>query len=186
MTIEGEAKVTHIELVPISSVHVPTAAFASGHPLVNRLVENTLWSQRSNFVEVPTDCPQRDERLGWTGDAQVFAPAACYLHDCESFLRKYLRDVMADQRPDGAVPHVSPDPTRLHPDKYPGFFGSTGWGDAIVIIPWVLYTHYNDRHILEEAVDAMLRWTDFVWAISDGTIVQPPHNVDDRGFKFGN
>ena len=85
---------------------------------MNRLVENTIWSQRSNFIEVPTDCPQRDERLGWTGDAQVFAATACYLHDSHDFLRKWLRDVMADQRENGAIPHVSPDPTRLHPDKY--------------------------------------------------------------------
>ncbi len=70
-------------MLPISSATEPAGGFTSGHPLVNRLVENTLWSQRSNFIEVPTDCPQRDERLGWTGDAQVFAPTACYLHDSQ-------------------------------------------------------------------------------------------------------
>jgi alpha-L-rhamnosidase len=84
-------------------------------PAVNRLVLNTIWSQRSNFIEVPTDCPQRDERLGWTGDAQVFAGTACWLADSERFLAKYLRDVRHDQRPNGAVSHFSPDPTRLHP-----------------------------------------------------------------------
>ena len=136
VTIEGKAEITSIASVPISSVSEPTASFISGTPLVNRLVENTIWSQRSNFIEVPTDCPQRDERLGWTGDAQVFAATACYLHDSHDFLRKWLRDVMADQREDGAIPHVVPDPTRLHPDKYPGFYGSTGWGDAICVVPW--------------------------------------------------
>ncbi len=185
VTIEGDARMTSVEFVPISSVHVPAASFESGHALVNRLVKNTLWSQRSNFIEVPTDCPQRDERLGWTGDAQVFAAAACYLHDCESFLRKYLRDVMADQRPDGAVPHVSPDPTRLHPDKYPGFFGSTGWGDAVTVIPWTLYTHYGDSSVLQETLPAMERWVDFVWSISDGPIVRPPRDGGGRGFTFG-
>ncbi|MGO8176396.1 hypothetical protein ACC764_39500, partial [Rhizobium ruizarguesonis] len=74
----------------------PAGGFTSGNALVNRLVENTIWSQRANFVEVPTDCPQREERLGWTGDAQVFAATACWLSDRQSFLRKYLRDVMAD------------------------------------------------------------------------------------------
>ena len=73
MTIEGKAEVISIASVPISSVTTPAGSFSSGHALVNRLVENTIWSQRSNFIEVPTDCPQRDERLGWTGDAQVFA-----------------------------------------------------------------------------------------------------------------
>lgn len=97
---------------------------------------NTVWSQRANFIEVPTDCPQRDERLGWTGDAQVFAGTACWLADAETFLRKYLRDVVADQRPNGAVPHFSPDPTRLHPVPGRGdWSGSTGWGDAITVIP---------------------------------------------------
>ena len=185
VTIEGEAEITHIEAVPISSMHVPTASFSSGHPLVNRLIENTLWSQRSNFIEVPTDCPQRDERLGWTGDAQVFAPTACYLHDAESFLRKYLRDVMADQREDGAVPHVSPDPTRRHPEQYPGYFGSTGWGDAITVIPWTLYLHYGDTAVLRETLPSMIRWVDFVYSISNGPIVRPPRGRHERGATFG-
>ena len=88
---------------------------------------------------MPTDCPQRDERLGWTGDAQVFAATACYLHDSHDFLRKWLRDVMADQRDDGAIPHVVARPDApASTTTYPGFFGSTGWGDAICVIPWTL------------------------------------------------
>lgn len=185
VTIEGDAQITSIVSVPISSVNQRTAVFTSGHRVVNRLVENTIWSQRSNFIEVPTDCPQRDERLGWTGDAQVFATTACYLHDSHRFLRKWLRDVMADQRADGAIPHVSPDPTRLHPDKLPGFFGSTGWGDAICVVPWTLWLHYGDRAALEETLPAMVRWVDFVWSISDGPIVRPPRTEGARGFTFG-
>jgi alpha-L-rhamnosidase len=185
VTVEGAAEITSIASVPISSVATATGTFTSGHRLVNRLVENTVWSQRSNFIEAPTDCPQRDERLGWTGDAQVFAPTACYLHDSVDFLRKWLRDVMADQREDGAVPHVVPDPTRLHPDKYPGFFGSTGWGDAICVIPWTLWLHTGDRSVLEETLPAMVRWVDFVWSISDGPIVRPPRGWGKRGFSFG-
>lgn len=185
VTIEGRAKITAIASVPISSVLDRTAAFLCGHPLVNRLVENTVWSQRANFIEVPTDCPQRDERLGWTGDAQVFAATACYLHNSESFLRKWLRDVIADQREDGAIAHVVPDPTRLHPDILPGFFGSTGWGDAICVVPWVLWQHYGDRSVLDETLPAMVRWVDFVWSISDGPIVKPPRAWGARGFTFG-
>jgi alpha-L-rhamnosidase len=185
ITVEGEAEITSIVSVPISSALKPSAAFSSGHPLVNRLVENTIWSQRANFIEVPTDCPQRDERLGWTGDAQVFAPTACYLNDSEAFLRKWLRDVMADQRPDGQIAHVTPDPTRLHEDLLPGFFGSTGWGDAICVIPWTLWEHYGDRSVLDETLPAMVKWVDYVWSISNGPIVMPPRSWNGRGFTFG-
>ena len=185
VTIVGKAEIKHIESRPISSAHVPAASFTSGHKLVNRLVENTLWSLRSNFIEVPTDCPQRDERIGWTGDAQVFAPTACYLNNSHDFLAKYLRDVMADQRPDGAIPHFSPDPTRDHQDIAPGFAGSTGWGDAIAIIPHVLWTHYGDKQILKDTLPAMTRWVDYVWSISEGPIVRPPRAWGGRGFTFG-
>jgi alpha-L-rhamnosidase len=183
VTITGKAQVVAIKAIPITSAVNPSGHFTSGSALVNRLVQNTIWSQRGNFIEVPTDCPQRDERFGWTGDAQVFAPTACYLNDSHDFLVKWLRDVIVDQMPDGGIAHVSPDPFRHRNEAK--FYGSTGWGDAIVIVPWVLYTHYGDRSILEEAFDAMLRWNDFVWAISDGPIVHPPQNVGDLGFTFG-
>ncbi|HEV7277815.1 MAG TPA: family 78 glycoside hydrolase catalytic domain [Devosiaceae bacterium] len=185
VAIDGTARITAIEMIPVSSAIKQTATFTSANPLVNRLVENTLWSQRSNFIDVPTDCPQRDERLGWTGDAQVFAATACYLHDSHGMLVKFVRDMMADQRPDGAIPHVVPDPTRNHEDILPGFYGSTGWGDAICIIPLTLYDHYGDRGIVEEALPAMEKWNDFVWSISDGPIVQPAKPWGGRGFTFG-
>ena len=185
VTITGEARITSIEMVPISTAIRQTATFSTGHPLVNRLFENTLWSQRSNFIEVPTDCPQRDERLGWTGDAQVFAATAAYLHECQGILRKYVRDMIADQRADGAIPHVVPDPTRNHEDKVAGFYGSTGWGDAICVIPLVLHDHYADRDIVAEALPAMAKWNDFVWSISNGPIVHPPTEWGARGFTFG-
>ena len=183
VTITGKAEIVSIKAIPITSAITPTGNFSSAHPLVNRLVQNTIWSQRGNFIEVPTDCPQRDERFGWTGDAQVFSPTACYLHESHAMLAKYLRDVMADQRDDGGIAHVSPDPFR-HKNEA-AFYGSTGWGDAIVVIPWVLYTHYGDRAILEETFDAMLRWNAFVWSISNGPIVHPPQNWEGRGFTFG-
>lgn len=185
VTIEGAATLTHIEMVPITSVPDLKAGFDCANPLVNRLVENTIWSQRANFIEVPTDCPQRDERLGWTGDAQVFAATGCYLADSHHIFRKYLRDVIADQRPNGAIAHFSPDPSRLHPENYGGFFGSTGWGDVITVMPWTLYTHYGDKQVLAQCYDAMTRWVDFVWSISDGPIVRPPVSWGDTGFTFG-
>ena len=185
VAIEGQAEIVSIASIPISTAITQTGQFKSASPLVNRLVENTIWSQRSNFIEVPTDCPQRDERLGWSGDAQVFAAAACYLHDSEGILRKWLRDLMADQRPDGAVPHFSPDPTRNNESTHPGSYGSTGWGDAICVVPWVLWEHYGDRSVLEETLPAMEKWVDFVWSISNGPIVRPPRAHSRRGFTFG-
>lgn len=185
VAIIGQARISHIEMVPISTATQQTAAFSSAHPLVNRLVENTVWSQRSNFIDVPTDCPQRDERLGWTGDAQVFAPTAAYLHESQGILRKYIRDMIADQRPDGAIPHVVPDPSRNHEDKVAGFYGSTGWGDAICVIPLVLHDHYGDTEIVAEALPAMAKWNDFVWSISNGPVVRPPMEWGERGFTFG-
>jgi alpha-L-rhamnosidase len=185
ITIDGRAAIKSIVSLPISSAITRTGTFSSANPLVNRLVENTVWSQRSNFIEVPTDCPQRDERLGWTGDAQVFAAAACYLHDSENMLRKWLRDVMADQRENGAVPHVVPDPSRNHEDVQANFYGSTGWGDAICVVPWVLWEHYGDKSVLEETLPAMVKWNEFVWSISDGPIVMPPRPWTSPGFSFG-
>lgn len=186
VTVEGGAKLVSIHQIPVTSVPVQAGGFSCGMPAVNRLVLNTIWSQRSNFIEIPTDCPQRDERLGWTGDAQVFAGTACWLADCESFLTKYLRDVRHDQRPDGAVPHFSPDPTRLHPIGGRGdWAGSTGWGDAIVIIPWQIYLHYGDAAVLRENFAAMVKWLDYVWGISNGPIVRPPAVWGEHGFTFG-
>ena len=185
VTVTGKAEIVDIASIPISSAVTRTGWLTTGHPLVNRLIENSVWSQRSNFVDVPTDCPQRDERLGWTGDAQVFAATACYLHDSHGFFVKWLRDVMADQRADGEIPHVVPDPTRGHEDLYAGFYGSTGWGDAISIVPYTLYRHYGDLDILREALPAMVRWNDFVWSISNGPIVRPPRPWAARGFSFG-
>ncbi len=186
VTVTGDAKLASIKMIPITSVPVATGGITTGVSAVNRLVENTIWSQRSNFIEIPTDCPQRDERLGWTGDAQVFAGTACWLADSQLFLRKFLRDVMHDQRENGAVPHFSPDPTRLHPISNRGdWAGSTGWGDAIVIIPWQLYLHYGDKAALQECFPAMLRWLDYLWGISDGPIIRPPAVWGEHGFTFG-
>ncbi len=186
VTLSGGADLVDIHQIPITSVPVQAGGFSCGVPEVNRLVLNTIWSQRSNFIEIPTDCPQRDERLGWTGDAQVFAGTAAWLANCERFLAKYLRDVRHDQRPDGAVPHFSPDPTRLHPIEGRGdWAGSTGWGDAIVIIPWQLYLHYGDPAVLREFYPAMRKWLDYLWGISNGPIIRPDPTWGGHGFTFG-
>ncbi len=132
-----------------------TGYIRSSSPKLNRLFENTLWSQRGNFVDIPTDCPQRDERMGWTGDAQVFTKTACYNYDVKKFFEKWLADLRADQRPDGSVP-----------DTIPNFWNSdrvsTAWADVAAVIPWCLYEMYGDRHILEDSFDSMRRWVDFM------------------------
>lgn len=186
VTVTGEAEIIEIRSVPITSIHEQAGGFTCAIPEVNRLVENTLWSQRANFIEVPTDCPQRDERMGWTGDAQVFAGTACWLGDVERFLKKYLRDVMFDQRENGAVPHFSPDPTYLTGTDADGeWAGSTGWGDVITIVPWQLYLHYGDEGVLRECFPAMVKWLDHLWSISDGPVIYPAGEWMVKGFTFG-
>ena len=123
----------------------------TGHPLVNQLMRNTLWGQRSNFLDVPTDCPQRDERLGWTGDTQVFADTACYQMDCKDFYRKFMRDLREDQLRycDGNLPMFSPSL------KGKGGKGGAVWSDVGTILPWCVYMHYGDRALLEESYPMM-------------------------------
>ena len=127
-----------------------TGDFSCGNELVNRFWKNTLWSQKGNFLELPTDCPQRDERLGWTGDAQVFAPTAMLNMDCRTFYPKYLRDIRDGMNPDGSAPSIAPQILNLYP-------GAAGWGDAIILIPYEYYRFYGRKQILEDNYDAMKR-----------------------------
>ncbi len=184
--VTGNAQVLSIVSVPLTSVPRRAGGFTCDLPLVNRLVENTIWSQRGNFIEIPTDCPQRDERMGWTGDAQVFAGTACWLADCNRFFTSYLRDVVHDQRPNGAVSYFSPDPTRIHPKLAKGnWAGSTGWGDVVTVMPWQHYLHYGDPSVLRENFGAMQRWLDYLWSISEGPIIRPNSVWGGPGFSFG-
>src|SRR5205823_11459272 len=123
------ARVHHTDMVR-------TGWFECSNDQVTRLHENVVWSMRGNFVDLPTDCPQRDERLGWTGDIQVFAPTACFLYDAAGFLTSWLADLAAEQAATGGVPLVVPrvvEETSIQ---------VAGWGDAAVIVPWVLYQRY--------------------------------------------
>ena len=132
-----------------------TGTIITGNELVNRLISNALWGQKCNFIDVPTDCPQRDERLGWTGDTQVFSATACYQMECFSFYRKYLHDMYEEQKEyDGLVPDFIPS---LKDKKC-----SSVWGDAATIIPWNLYLFYGDKRILEEQFESMKAWVDFI------------------------
>ncbi len=135
-----------------------TGEFSCSDPLLERLFENIRWGQNGNFLEVPTDCPQRDERLGWTGDAQVFAPTAAFLRDVRPFFRKWLADLRDAQRANGLVPCCAPDVRAF------GLEGEGGpaWADAIVLIPWHLYQAYGETTFLSENYSAMVRYMDYL------------------------
>jgi alpha-L-rhamnosidase len=145
-----------------------TGWFSCSDDRVNRLHEAVVWSMRSNICDIPTDCPQR-ERAGWTGDWQVFAPTAAYLYDVLAFTRKWLGDVMLDQRADGCVANMSPCPPAEGFDgPLGGLHGSAGWGDAVVSVPWDLYQAYGDTSLLAELWGAMTAWVRFAAAAAAG------------------
>lgn len=132
-----------------------TGQLCSSNPLLNRLFENITWGQKGNFLDVPTDCPQRDERLGWTGDAQVFIRTACYQFDTERFFTKWLADMAADQGEDGRIGHVVPDILQA-PES------SAAWGDAAAICPWELYLAYGNKEILRNQWECMKKWVGYI------------------------
>ncbi len=141
--------------IVIHSDMAPTGHFESSHPLINKLQHNIVWGQKGNFLDVPTDCPQRDERLGWTGDIQVFAPTAAFNMDTLAFLEKWLRDLEADQLENGAVPNVVPNV------RGESSSGAAGWGDAAVVVPWALYQAYGDERVLATQYESMKAWVDY-------------------------
>ncbi|MEV0144889.1 MULTISPECIES: family 78 glycoside hydrolase catalytic domain [unclassified Nonomuraea] len=156
----------------------PTATFACSHDDLNRLHEAARWSFRGNAVDIPTDCPTR-ERLGWTGDYQIFVPTAARLYDVDGFSRKWLRSVRDDQLDDGRVVNSSPDANRLKTHDDPmadAITGSAGWGDAIVHVPWVLYETYGDTAALAENWPAMRRWVE--WALTTARGSRHPSRVE--------
>ncbi len=149
------------EGVALYSAFEETGSLTTGNPLVNQLISNATWGMRDNFVDTPTDCPQRDERLGWTGDAQVFSATALYLADQYPFYRKYLHDMALEQdKLQGAVPRVVPAFMLDSP-------ANAVWGDATCIIPWNLYLFSGDASILGEHFEAMRAWVDYV-EVTDG------------------
>ena len=142
--------------VAIYSEMQRTGDFICGNAKLNKLYGNTLWGQRSNFIDIPTDCPQRDERTGWTGDVQVFCRTSAINYDVDRFMRKWLRDVIIEQRPDGAVTSVVPGVSNR------GERISTAWGDVCTVAPWELYLAYGDEDILRECFPMMVKWVNYM------------------------
>lgn len=143
-----------------------TGSFRCSHELVNRLQHNILWGLKGNFVDIPTDCPQRDERMGWTGDAQIFCRTACYLMNTDVFFGKWLTDLAADQTPEGGVPHMVPDIITGKGGSdwllSQGTHSAAAWADAAVINPWTLYLVYGDRQVLKRQYESMKSWILFM------------------------
>jgi alpha-L-rhamnosidase len=156
--LPGRADSSTITGIVVSSDLAQTGSFETSDSLLNRLQQNIVWGQRSNFLDVPTDCPQRDERLGWTGDAQVFAPTAAFNMDVAGFFAKWLGDLTADQDASGSLPWVIPDV--LGADSA-NASGTAGWSDATVIVPWTMYVSYGDRGLLERQYPSMRAWVEF-------------------------
>ncbi len=168
--------------VVLHSSMEPSLSFACSNPLLNQLHHNLLWGWKGNALDVPTDCPQRDERLGWTGDAQVFIGTATYLTHAAPFFRKWLRDLASEQREDGGVPYVVPDvlPAPAPEDaNIRSTHSSTGWGDAAVICPWTIYSRYGDLRLLRELYPSMKAWVEYIRAHAEGGLLW------NSGFHFG-
>jgi Alpha-L-rhamnosidase N-terminal domain./Bacterial alpha-L-rhamnosidase. len=173
--IETTADVLGAEVVAISSDLRPRADFACSDRRLEKLHQNVVWSQRSNFVAIPTDCPQRDERLGWTGDAQAFAPTASTLFHSDSFWTSWLRDLELDQDDELGVPSVVPDVVLGGEARY----GRAGWADAATMVPWAVFESYGDAGILERQLPSMRRWVDSL------VRRQEPDGLLRRSWQFG-
>jgi alpha-L-rhamnosidase len=168
----GEIKPENFIATALYSSMKPTGSFSSSHALLNQLQHNIQWGQKGNFLDVPTDCPQRDERLGWTGDAQAFARTAAFNMGVNNFFSKWLKDVASDQLPNGSVPFVIPNVLG------PGAGGSAGWADAATIIPWTMYIAYGDKRILENQYNSMKAWVGYMESNSNNWLWN-------KGFHFG-
>ncbi|MFI7544001.1 family 78 glycoside hydrolase catalytic domain [Actinoplanes sp. NPDC049599] len=168
-----DLRAADVEAVVIGSDLRRTGWFESSHALLNRFHDNVVWGMRGNFVDVPTDCPQRDERLGWTGDIQVFSPTASFLFDSAGLLAGWLADLAAEQQKDGSVPYVIPDVIRR-----PGP-ATAAWGDAATIVPWVLYRRTGDLGLLARQLPSMRAWVDRMAELAG------PDRLWSGGFQFG-
>ena len=172
----GDVKAEDFTAYALYSDMAPTGTFNCSNTLINQLQHNIQWGQKGNFLDVPTDCPQRDERLGWTGDAQVFSRTATYNMNVHNFFEKWLKDVAADQYTDGSIPHVIPDVMAQGQKTGPG--GSAGWADVATIVPWNMYLAYGDKRILQDQYSSMKAWVDYIKH-------QSRKNLWNTGFHFG-
>ncbi|HYC85352.1 MAG TPA: family 78 glycoside hydrolase catalytic domain, partial [Chryseosolibacter sp.] len=161
----GDLKPENITGIVVHSDMKPTGTFECSNPLINQLQKNIVWGQKGNFVDVPTDCPQRDERLGWTGDAQAFCRTAAFNMNVAPFFAKWLKDLAADQYPDGRVPFVVPDVIRNNSGT------SAGWGDVATIAPWTMYQVFGDKKFLRDQYASMKAYVDYIHKTAGDTYI---------------
>jgi alpha-L-rhamnosidase len=170
----GELKLEDLSAVVIHSDMERTGWFECSDPLLNQLHQNVVWGMRGNFLDVPTDCPQRDERLGWTGDLEVFSPTASFLYDSSGLLRSWLKDLSIEQhKMEGSVPHVVPNVLGK------GAGAAAAWADAATVVPSVLYERFGDIAMLADQFESMCAWVDYVASLAGETYLW------DKGFQFG-
>ncbi|MGB6220303.1 family 78 glycoside hydrolase catalytic domain [Haloferula sp.] len=150
-----------------------TGTFDSSHTKLNKLQSNIVWGQRGNFLDIPTDCPQRNERYGWTGDAQVFSPVSLFNYDTHAFWMSYLESIRQEMKPDGGVPHIIPS------NQYRNWINSAGWGDAAFVIPWELYLRTGDLDVLREFYPMMKKRVGYYTAKAKDGIVDEPNSFGD-------
>ncbi|WP_432894155.1 family 78 glycoside hydrolase catalytic domain [Kribbella sp. CA-245084] len=162
-----------LEAIVVGTDLQRTGWFDSSNELLNQFHQNVVWGMRGNFVDVPTDCPQRDERLGWTGDIQVFSPSASFLFDTAGFLTNWLADLAAEQQKDGSVPYVVPDVLRHEGPA------TAAWGDAATIVPWVIYERSGDAGLLARQLASMRAWVDKMADLAGSDLLWS------GGFQFG-
>jgi alpha-L-rhamnosidase len=149
----------NIHAIVLHSEMTRTGWLESSDKMLNQLFSNILWSQKGNYLDIPTDCPQRDERYGWTGDGQIFCRAGTYQYDVRQFFKKWLADMRAAQHDNGWVPEVIPSLTAYKP-------GGAAWSDAVTIIPWQLYETYGDVSFISDMYDAMKKWLAYIPTVS--------------------
>ncbi|MEY2917480.1 MAG: hypothetical protein RIS73_1194 [Bacteroidota bacterium] len=171
----GELKPENFTAMVLYSDMEQTGSFSSSNPLINQLQHNIEWGLRGNFLDVPTDCPQRDERMGWTGDAQAFFRTATFLRGVNNFFTKWLKDLSLDQVKTGSVPHVIPN---VLGETGWATGGSAGWSDASTIIPWEMYLVYGDKRILKAQYSSMKAWVGYMQS-------QSTNDLWNKGSHFG-
>ncbi len=162
ITATGKVEFKSIESIPVSSItkEIETGRIKTGDESINKLISNTLWGQRSNYLSVPTDCPQRNERLGWTADTQVFTQTGAFFANTDAFFHKWTRDMRDSQNDAGAYPGVAPTA------QYGGNMSRLGWADAGVIVPWTIYKQFADTAIVRENWESMSRWMEHIEAVN--------------------
>ena len=170
----GELNPQDLTAIVVHSDLERTGWFETSDALINQLHQNVIWSMRGNFLDVPTDCPQRDERLGWTGDLEVFSPTASFLYDVSGFLQSWLADLAIEQRKSGGrVPHVVPNVLGTNASA------AAAWADAATVVPWVMYQRFGDKEILADQFESMCAWVDQIVSFAGKS------RLWDKGFQFG-